>query len=354
MSEPLKIAIDTSPLLGGHARRGIGTYTRELLKALIDRDDVSITRITRRRKIEKGEFDLIHYPFFDLFFHSLHQRRGQKTIITIHDVIPLEFPEQYPPGVKGSLRLIQQKRALKKVSWVLTDSDYSKAQIVKHLSFPAERITPVLLAANPDIVRQSREQIANTKEKFNFPEKYILYVGDINYNKNVPQLIKSLKFLPDDVNLVCVGKNFSSQPIPEWKAIERRVALSNVSERVLFCPDVEPEAIEELSAIYSGAKLYVQPSLSEGFGLPILEALQCRTPVVSTTRGSLPEVGGPAAIYAEPDAESLAGAIKQVLDWSRTERAERVEKGFQWSQKFTWKKTAEQTTAAYKQALELS
>ncbi|PIY80102.1 MAG: hypothetical protein COY80_04730 [Candidatus Pacebacteria bacterium CG_4_10_14_0_8_um_filter_42_14] len=354
MSEPLKIAIDTSPLLGGHARRGIGTYTRELLKALTTRADLTITRITRRRKIEKGEFDLIHYPFFDLFFHTLHQRRGQKTVITIHDVIPLEFPEQYPAGVKGSLRFIQQKRALKKVSWVLTDSEYSKAQIVKFLSFPAEKISAILLAANPEIVRQSREQMALVREKFHLPEKYILYVGDINYNKNVPQLIKSLKFLPDDISLVCVGKNFSPQPIPEWEAIERQVALSDVSERMHFCPDVEPEAVAELAAIYSGAKLYVQPSLSEGFGLPILEALQCRTPVVSTNRGSLPEVSGEAAIYAEPEAESLAEAIKQVLDWSRSERAERVEKGFQWSQKFTWEKAAEQTTTAYKQALERS
>lgn len=352
MRESLKIAIDTSPLLGGHARRGIGTYTRELLKALTVREDLIITRITRRRKIEKGEFDLIHCPFFDLFFHTLHQRRGQKNIITIHDVIPLEFPEQYPVGVKGSLRFLQQKRALKKVSWVLTDSEYSKAQIVKFLSFPAEKISAILLAANPEIVRQSREKISLVREKFHLPEKYMLYVGDINFNKNVPQLIKSLKFLPDDVSLVCVGKNFSSQPIKEWEAIERQVALSDVSERIHFCPDVEPEAVTELAAIYSGAKLYVQPSLSEGFGLPVLEALQCRTPVVSTNKGSLPEVGGTAAIYAEPEAKSLAEAIKQVLDWSRTERAERVEKGFQWSQKFSWEKTAKQTAAAYKQALE--
>jgi len=352
MREPLKIAIDTSPLLGGHARRGIGTYTREILKAFSTLEDINVARITRRRKIEKGEFDLIHYPFFDLFFHTLHQRRGQKTIVTIHDVIPLEFPENYVPGVKGSLRLLQQKRALKKVSWVITDSEYSKTQIVKHLSFPAERITSVLLAANPEIVRQSRSQVTSTREKLKLPEKYILYVGDINYNKNVPQLIKALKFLPEDIILVCVGKNFSSQPIPEWEIIERQIALSDVANRIVFCPDIEPDAINDLAAVYSGAKLYVQPSLSEGFGLPVLEALQCRTPVVSTDRGSLPEVAGKAAVYSEPEAESLAEAIKEVLDWSRTERAERVEKGFEWSQKFSWEKTAKKTSTVYRQALE--
>ena len=179
----------------------------------------------------------------------------------------------------------------------------------------------------------------------------MLYVGDINSNKNLLQLIKSLTILPEEISLVCVGKNFLPQPIPEWEVIERQIALSDTSGRVRFCTSLTAEESPVLSAIYSGALCLVQPSLSEGFGLPVLEALQCSVPVVCTRLGSLPEVAGKLAFYAEPSAESLAQQVLLVSELTNDHRTKLVAEGLAWSQTFTWKKTAQATLSAYERAL---
>ncbi|OGJ15983.1 MAG: hypothetical protein A2632_01385 [Candidatus Pacebacteria bacterium RIFCSPHIGHO2_01_FULL_46_16] len=346
----LTIALDTTPLLGGHARRGIGTYTRELLAAL-EQEPIVITRITKRRTIAREEFDLIHYPYFDLFFSTLHPHTHTPGIITIHDLIPLQFPEQYKPGVRGRLAFFRQKKQLQKMQHVITDSQFSKVQLLEYLDLPEEKISVVPLAGNPALQLQSSSAMQKVRQEFRLPKNYMLYVGDINYNKNIPQLIKALKFLPEEITLVCVGKNFVPQPIPEWEAIERQIALSDVGERVHFCSTVTVDETDKLAAVYSGAICVVQPSLSEGFGLPVLEAMQCGTPVVCSNRGSLPEVGGTLALYAEPTAESLAEQIGYVLALSAEHREKLVAEGIAWSQTFTWQKTAQQTITAYERAL---
>ncbi len=346
----LQVAIDTTPLLGGHARRGIGTYTRELVAAL-ELESAAVTRITKRRSIAKHEFDLIHYPYFDLFSPTLRLHRSTPGVVTIHDLIPLQFPEQYKPGLRGKLAHIKQKKNLQKVKIIITDSEFSKQQLQDYLKIPEEKIAVVPLAGNPAIQRQPDEILTKTNRRLNLPKKYLLYVGDINYNKNIPQLIKALKFLPDEISLVCVGKNFSPQPIPEWEAIERQIALSNVAKRVHFYTAIGATETDVLSAIYSQALCLVQPSLSEGFGLPVLEAMQCGTPVVSTRLGSLPEVGGELAFYADPTAESLAEQATLVDKLTDAHRTKLGAESLAWSQTFTWKKTALATIAAYERAL---
>ncbi|NCN82811.1 MAG: glycosyltransferase family 4 protein [Candidatus Pacebacteria bacterium] len=346
----LSIAIDTTPLLGGHARRGIGTYTRELV-AVLEQEDIVITRITKRKKIVKEEFDLIHYPYFDLFSSSLHIHKSIPGVVTIHDLIPLQFPDHYEPGFRGKLALFQQKKQLQKARHVITDSEFSKGQLREYLGLSEEKISVVPLAGNPAIHAQPAEQITKTKRRLKLPSKYMLYVGDINYNKNIPQLIKSLKFLPEEISLVCVGKNFFPQPIPEWEVIERQIALSNVPDRVAFCTSIAADKTDALSAVYSGALCLVQPSLSEGFGLPVLEAMQCEVPIVSTRLGSLPEVGGELVFYGEPTAESLAEQVLLVSELTNDHRTKLVAEGLAWSQTFTWKKVAQATIAAYERAL---
>ncbi|PIR60287.1 MAG: hypothetical protein COU67_02780 [Candidatus Pacebacteria bacterium CG10_big_fil_rev_8_21_14_0_10_44_54] len=346
----LRIAVDTTPLLGGHARRGIGTYTRELLAAL-EQEPIELTRITKRRTIQGSEFDLIHYPYFDLFSPSLRLHKKIPCVVTIHDLIPLQFPDQYKPGLRGRLALLRQKRQIQKVLQVITDSEFSKQQIVEYLSLNPEQISVIPLAGNPQLVRQSDAKISAIVAKYKLPQKFLLYVGDINYNKNIPQLLKMLKFLPDEISLICVGKNFVPQPIPEWEAIERQIALSNVATRVQFVTEITAEKTNDLAAVYSGSICLVQPSLSEGFGLPVLEAMQCGVPIVCANRGSLPEVGGKLAFYAEPTAESLAEQVLLVIELSKKVREGLVAQGKAWSQTFTWQKTAQLTVSAYKKAL---
>jgi glycosyltransferase involved in cell wall biosynthesis len=340
----LKVLMDTSPIYNSHSGRGIGMYTKLLVDELKQHSDV---QLIEKNSLEKP--DVVHYPYFDLFFSSLPLFRSQKTVFTIHDVIPLKFPDHYKPGKKGQFFFYKQKFAAQSAQAIITDSEASKADIIEHLKIKPEKVHVVYLAANPDLQKASENEQKKVQHKYRLPAHYILYVGDINYNKNLPQLMKSLKFLPDEVELVCVGRNFRPQGIPEWQAIEEQIALSDVSSRVHLLNNLGSDAISELSAIYSSAEAYVQPSLYEGFGLPILEAMQCHAPVVCSRNSSLIEVGSDQVVYTEPTAESLAEGVKQVLSWSKKNRGEKIKSAYNWSQKFSWQQTATQTVQIYRE-----
>ncbi len=341
------ISIDTSPLTGGHAIRGIGTYTRLLVDELKKIPDLSIQLSGDGRPAAKP--DIVHYPFFDFFTASLPIMRRSKTVVTIHDVIPLLFPEYYPVGKRGSLALLRQKFALKTVNAIITDSSVSKSDIIKQLGVAEQKITVVPLAGNPALVPADAAAIRTVKKRYDLAKNYLLYVGDINYNKNIPQLIKSLKLLPPRTQLVLVGKNFYPHDIPEWRWIEAQIALSDVASQVRMLTEVAADDSETLSALYSGSLCYVQPSLYEGFGLPILEAMQCNTVAVASNRASLPEVSGGAAQLCEPTAEAFAQTITEIMDWSITKREQVLREQRKWLKHFSWQQTAERTAQVYQQ-----
>jgi glycosyltransferase involved in cell wall biosynthesis len=346
----INVLIDTSPLRNQNAIRGVGVYTRSLAAALKQQSQVTVFEDEAALAPEIKP-DVIHYPFFDLFFDTLPVIKKAPTVVTIHDVIPLVYPNEYPSGKKGKVRLLKQVVALKTAKAVITDSEASKKDIHHYLKIDLSKIHVVYLAATPELAAAKPSAIDQVKKSLELPEKYILYVGDINYNKNIPQLIKSLKFLPDDVHLVCVGKNFYPHDIPEWQWVETQIAMADVPNRVMFINDLASDSYESLAAIYSGALAYVQPSLYEGFGLPVLEAMQCRTPVVSTNSSSLIEVAGDHAVLTETSAESLAEGVSQVLSFSKTKRDQVIREAYKWSQTFSWDKTAQQTIAVYQQVI---
>jgi glycosyltransferase involved in cell wall biosynthesis len=347
---PIKVLLDDSPMRDGNAIRGVGAYTKFLAQFLGKDKNLDLALAREKRTDFKAE--IIHYPFFDLFFSTLPVIKRSKTIVTIHDVIPLLFPKHYLVGKKGILALIRQKLALRNVDAVITDSENSKTDIAKYLRFPLEKIQVIYLAANPELKAASQQEIASVIRKYKLPKKYLLYVGDINYNKNIPQLIKTIKFLPKDIKLVCVGKNFRPQNIPEWQAIEAQLALSNVAERVKFLTEIGGEGSADLAAIYSGALAYIQPSLYEGFGLPILEAMTCQTPVICANNSSLPEVAlNKAIVVEEAKAENFALAVEEILAWKKTERENFIKLAAAHAKKFTWLKTAKATAAVYKEVL---
>lgn len=348
----MRILIDTSPITNAHAIRGIGMYTRILAAYLDSLEDTTVIRSATLAKDEQIEIDLIHYPFYDFFFDTLPLVKRAPTVVTIHDVIPLKYPKVYTPGLKGYFRSKKQQFALRNVNAVITDSVHSKNDIMKYLGIPSFKIHVVPLAANPELEHVGRVKVSQIREKYSLPNTYILYVGDINYNKNIPQLIKSLKYLPEHIQLVCVGKNFTQQEIPEWQKIEQQIALSNVSDRIIFLSQIFGGANADLSAIYSGAKAYVQPSIDEGFGLPILEAMICETPVVCTKLGSLNEVAGIYAEYSNGEtAEELAAAILKIVELNPEERKRTTDKAKLWAKQFSWEKTAMDTRAVYEKIL---
>ncbi len=343
----LRVLIDTSPLANAHATRGVGAYTRFLTRHLEEIDQLQVKRSATLKPNEEFNPGIVHYPYFDLFFSTLPLVKGKKTVVTIHDVIPLIFPKHYPPGVKGSIKFHKQKLSLRTVKKVITDSQASKHDIEHLLQVPAEKIEVVMLAANPEIKPVKPKLVQKVKKKYQLPKQYVLYVGDINYNKNIPQLIKAFRYLPEQLHLVLVGKNFVEQDIHEWQWIQSQVTMSAVESRVHFISNIESGANDDLSAIYCGAFCYLQPSLYEGFGLPILEAMKAKTPVVATNNSSLPEVCGGHAVMVEEEAQTMAEGIKQVLAWDEKQRTAVIKQALQWAQSFTWQKTAQQTYQVY-------
>lgn len=347
----IKVLIDTSPLTTKSAIRGIGVYTRLLTKNLKKLDQLEVRQSTQLEQASDFKPDLIHYPYFDLFFDTLPLIKTQKTVVTIHDVIPLLFLDQYKPGVRGMMKLKKQKMALRNVDAVVTDSHASKKDISQHLPVASDKIHVTYLAGNPAIEQVGPRAVGEVKKQYQLPDDYVLYVGDINYNKNIPQLIKSLKYLPEKLHLVLLGKSFKAQDIPEWQWIETQIAMSDVRDRVIFLPEITGDADQELSAIYTGARAYIQPSLYEGFGLPVLEAMQAKTPVVVARNSSLIEVGGNYAQFAKPEAEALASAVNHFLEMETEKRQNWVDEAYKWSQSFSWQKNAEETVKVYQQVL---
>ncbi len=346
----MNILIDTSPLTSGHAARGIGAYTRFLVSALQQRGDITVLAepFTKRKN---RQADVVHFPFFDLFFASLPSTR-LPTVVTIHDVIPLQFPAQYPVGFKGRFAHLRQLNKLGGIKLIVTDSQTSKDNIVDLLGVPAEKIVVVHLAANPLLFPTSSNESNSVKRKHGLRSPYILFVGDINYNKNLPELIKAFRYLPSELQLVLLGKNFKEQDIPEWQAIERQIAAVGMVDRVRFLTNIPSENVAELSAVYSGAECYVQPSLEEGFGLPVLEAMRCGTPVVASNCGAHLEIGGESTWFVDPEAESIAGGVKAVLSLSATERETVIAAGRQWEKRFSWENVAESMIRVYTKALQ--
>ncbi len=343
----IKVGFITTPLSGAHAVRGVGFYTRLLLShlhALASRYDVALTEIS----VPSPDFDLIHYPFFDLFYHTLPFTKAARTIVTIHDVIPLEFPDHYPPGLRGRLNLKQQKLSLRSVSGVFTDSYASVKSIHKYLGVPRDRIKLIYLAAS-EIYRPQKVS-AVVSQKYSLPQKFALFVGDINWNKNLPALVQSCLTL--GVDLVIVGKQAAQVDAldlshPELRHIARLRQL--FSSPLIHRPGFVPDA--DLVEIYNAAAVYCQPSFAEGFGIPIVEAMACGTPVVCSDTSSMPEIAGEAAVYFSPsDPEALQKSLFRVLsDAPLRRRLSRL--GLVQARKFSWRQTAAATLQAYQNSL---
>lgn len=348
----LKVAIDISPLKTAHSVRGIGTYTRNLIESIqkLELSKINIDFLEIQNTVNSQKtYDIIHYPYFDLFSHTLPIRKRSKTIVTIHDVIPLVFPEHYPPGLKGQLNFWLQKIALKNLHTVIAVSYHSKRDIVKYLKYPEERIKVVYSA--PSDVFGTTLTLAKKNEiikKYNLPCQFILYVGDVNWNKNVLGLAQACKNL--NTPLVIIGKqavqtDFDKNHIENQSYVELLKQYGN-DPSVIRLGFVEEK---DLTVIYNLASVYCQPSFYEGFGLPILEAMACGCPVVSSNTSSLPEICGEAAIFFDPEKnEQIENSLTRVL-LDKKLRDNLIKKGFLQVKKFSWQKTAEETIKIYEQ-----
>lgn len=298
-----------------------------------------------------GRYNLIHQPYFDLFSPSLPLVPPVKTIVTIHDVIPLEYPLHYPPGIKGRLGLVWEKTAIRSVSRIITDSYASVKALVKYLHLPHAKIKLVYLAPGDQFRRiTDKIRLSSVRNKYHLPRKFVLFMGDINWNKNLPGLVETCLNLK--IPLVVIGKsaaeieklNLSHKELSHLSPLISHLSDPNLI-RLGFVPD------EDLAAIFSLAGIYCQPSFAEGFGLPVVQAMACGTPVVCSRTHSLPEFAGEAAVYFDPfSVPDMTQKIKSVMTDSGL-RKTLSEAGIIQSSRFTWEQSADHTLQVYREVI---
>ncbi len=274
----MKVGIHLGGLGGGHELRGIGVHTSELLRELKFITYNSKLKIEEYNPEEK--YDVVHYTVFKPFRLSIpFKKEAKRVVLTIHDLIPLIYPKHYPAGLKGNLIFLIQKWLIRRnVDTIITISETSKKDICRFLNVDPAKVYVVYLAPkkifSPITDHQS---LITVQKKYDLPDSFALYVGDVNYNKNIPGLIEMCKQV--NIRLVIVGKqakDIENQNLDHPELVHLKgLDWSNVT-RPGFVAD------EDLAAIYNLADVYIQPSFYEGFALPVLEAKACGTWVIAT------------------------------------------------------------------------
>jgi len=348
-----KIAIDVSPLSDGNKIRGIGYYTKNLVKALQseikinpDYHDFQIDLI-RNSKLEIRNYDLIHYPYFDPFKLTLPPTTTP-FIVTVHDLIPRQFKSHFPVGIRGEIKWFIQKRRLKKAKCIIVPSLNAKYSVVDIINYPSNLIFVTALAADSSFHPITNpKKLKSIKKKYQLPNKFVLYVGDLNWNKNVPSLVNACLQL--NYPLVIVGsaavKDVTVHPWNKDIIWLQTLAPKYQSSKALILTGFVPNT--DLPSIFNLATLYCQPSFAEGFGLPLLQAMQVGTPTLFANTSSLPEISSFSGLSFNPNSSSDLQK-KLTLLWTNSKlREEYSQKGLARSSHFSWRYTARQTLAVY-------
>lgn len=327
-----KVAFVTST---SSSHRGIGFYASRLLQHMRPlAPQMGIELLELDASLGCGHCDLVHYAWFDLFYHTLPTFLPKPSIISVLDAIPLEFPTVYHKGLKGRLNLALQKFSLAQAKKVITLSHASVNSIHRYLGVPHQKLNLIYLAADAQFKPLPHPYFVS------LPRQFVLYVGGINYNKNLPTLIQACKQL--NLHLVIVGReaaNVESLDLshPELEHLQA-LDWSGVT-RLGFVSDAD------LVTIYNLATVYCQPSFAEGFGLPVLEAMACGTPVVVSQTHSLPELVGETGIYFDPTSVSdLATKLTSAISHPPA-AAQLVAQ----AAKFSWVQAAQATLNVYLQ-----
>jgi glycosyltransferase involved in cell wall biosynthesis len=275
----------------------------------------------------------------DVFFSPSHYAPRFSlvpTVISIMDLSYIHFPQLF---TKHDLYQLVNwtKYSAKQAHKIFTISNFSRDDIIKtYKKKPEDVITTYLGIKETENLKHKTESMEELEKKFKITKPYILFVGTIQPRKNIAKLIEAVSLLKNkEIELVIVGKKGWL-----WEEILAAPEKFKISGRVKFLDFV---ANEDLPSLYKNAQCFVLPSLYEGFGLPVLEAMQFGCPVVTSNVSSLPEVGGDAAIYFNPESvDDIAEKIDKVVADEKL-RTEMTEKGYNQVKKFSWEKTAKET-----------
>ncbi|GIV97635.1 MAG: glycosyl transferase family 1 [Herpetosiphonaceae bacterium] len=360
----MHIGIDISRIATGR-RTGTENYTYELLAALAQIDhrnrytlycnrlpaalpplglNFRLRRIPLPRlwtHLRLGPELRLHPP--DLAFipaHVIPALPPRRSVVTIHDLGYLYFPEAHPAAQRLYLRISTRWSAFAS-SHIIADSQATRNDLIRYCGTPSGKITVVPLGVSPRFAPRPEEEYLAVARHYGLEPPYLLYVGTIQPRKNLVRLIEAyaqaLRQRRDLPVLALGGKR-------GWltESIERRAEELNIAGRVRFLGYVDDQ---HLPALLSGALAFLLPSLYEGFGLPALEAMACGTPVLASSTSSLPEVVGDAALLVDPtDPAAIAEAILRLCGDTGL-RAELAARGIERARLFSWRRTAHETLA---------
>jgi len=289
--------------------------------------------------VEKDQLDIYHG-----LSHELPPGIGKskiKSVVTIHDLIFMRYPE-YFPRIDRWVYKKKFRASIEMADKVMAICEQTKIDLIDLLGCPESKIEVIHQSCNPNFYSPKEEFVlAKTREKFNLPEFYILYVGALEERKNALSLVKAFSRLKDHIphELILVGQGKDYK-----KEIEKEIINQALQLRVKILDDV---TTDDLPAIYQAANLFVFPSFFEGWGVPIVEALFSETPVITSQGSCFPESAGDYAQYIDPySIEDIAEKIEKVL-FDEELQQEMVYHGRVHAEKFHWKNTSSKLMNLY-------
>lgn len=376
----MNIAIDGKPLLS--ERSGVGRYTYQLTRALLKEREGhnfylyglpfkwicpipsekgvegidlvlsqyqgiryrfpfrKIIRITSKLIInlkKNLQIDVVLWTNFLGAFSSKY-----KSIITIHDMAHHYYPEYAIPGNNRILPRYLRKHA-HKADLILCVSENTKKDVIDILDIPEEKVWVTYNGVGDEFrVIDNKNLLKDLRQRYKIPERFILFVGTVEPRKNLSMLVEAYHILNSrhrikEPLVIAGGKGWKNE------ALRQSIKNLKLEDRIIFTGYVHDD---DLPLLYNAATLFVYPSLYEGFGLPVVEAMACGTPVVTSNVSSLPEVAGEAALLVNPkDTEALASAIYRLLT-DEDLRYKLRELGLQRAKRFTWESCAKKTIEA--------
>ncbi len=266
-------------------------------------------------------------------------------VVTVHDLSFLRNPERFHFANRAYLQLFTAL-SVKRAQRVIAVSQHTKKDVMKVYGLPADKIDVVYSGLDAHFKRSPAQAIEEFRAARGLPEKFILYLGTIEPRKNLSTLIRAYaKVRPAGIKLVCAGGRGWM-----YEDIFQTVDELRISREVIF-PGFLPE--DDLPLWYSAADVFIYPSAYEGFGLPVIEALACGAPTITTDASSLPEAAGEAALLVPPDdIAALADALARLLNDSALQ-TELAARGPKQAARFSWREAACQTARVYAKALGL-
>lgn len=358
-----------------HNKTGLGNYSRDLIRMLSShfpednyylfnpkKSKSSLFEANNKNVFEKLPSNTFYKKFknlwrqkgivFDLIgnditiFHGLSgeipiglKKKNIKSVVTIHDLIFMRYPHLYS-FFDRNMHFLKFKKAAHTADLIIAISEQTKKDIVTFLDVNPEKIRVVYQGCQSVFKETySKEELKSVTNKYNLPDTFVLNVGTLEERKNALLIVQAIKDI--DTKLVLVGKETSYSD-----KIHQYIKEHNLEEKVIFLKGLNSK---ELAIIYQLATVFVYPSIFEGFGIPIIEALFSKTPVITTNSGVFPEAGGPNSIYInQDDVDGLKLQINRLLSDSDL-RNSISEKGFEYAQRFNDEVIAKEIMQCYKE-----